>query len=115
MPAPIPPGPGMPMSKTWPPRHHVNERWRFRRPGGVSLSLTTQAMEGALNRLTGRHFPPIRPKPGRKRHIGESAPWKSCSSVRHGGGQGKRAPQGRDLGVDKRFGAFTLGSTVVAQ
>ena len=28
--------------------------------------------------------------------------------------QGKGASQGRDLGVDKRFGAFTLGSTVVA-
>ena len=32
----------------------------------------------------------------------------------YGVAQGKRASQGRDLGVDKRFGAFTLGSTVVA-
>ena len=28
--------------------------------------------------------------------------------------QGKRASQGRDLGVDQLFWAFTLGSTVVA-
>ena len=28
--------------------------------------------------------------------------------------RGKGVSQGKDLGVDKRFGNFTLGSTVVA-
>ena len=44
--------------------------------GGQVVSWTTQDSKAPRISLQCRRFPPIRPKPGQKRHIGESAPWK---------------------------------------
>ena len=44
--------------------------------GGQVVSWTTQDSKAPRISLQRRRFPPIRPKPGQKRHIGESARWK---------------------------------------
>ena len=44
--------------------------------GGQVVSWITQDSKAPRIGLQCRRFPPIRPKPGQKRHIGESAPWK---------------------------------------
>ena len=45
------------------------------------VSWTTQDSKVPRIGLQCRRFPPIRPKPGQKRHIGESAPWKRLDLV----------------------------------
>ena len=44
--------------------------------GGQVVSWTTQDSKAPRISLQRRRFPPIRPKPGQKRHIRESARWK---------------------------------------
>ena len=80
--------------------------------GGQVVSWTTQDSKVPRIGLQCRRFPPIRPKPGQKRHIGESAPWKRPDLV---GWQLARAGSAlvvlgkRNAGVDiyppRHFGA----------
>ena len=48
---------------------------------GQVMSWTTQDSQVPRIGLQCRRFPPICPKPGQKRHIGESAPWKRLNMV----------------------------------
>ena len=48
---------------------------------GRVMPWTTQDSQIPRIGLQCRRFPPICPKPGRKRHIGESAPWKRLDLV----------------------------------
>ena len=60
----------------WPPRQGTLAVFN-----GRVMSWTTQDSQVPRIGLQCRRFPPICPKPGQKRHIGESAPWKRLNMV----------------------------------
>ena len=60
----------------WPPRQGTLAVFN-----GQVMPWTTQDSQVPRIGLQCRRFLPIRPKPGQKRHIGESAPWKRLDLV----------------------------------